>query len=325
MRRKGRTVVPALADLSAAALVQGAAFLFRRLPKERAITVAARLARAMGPRLPRSRRGHDNLRLAFPEKREREREEILIGMWENFARTLIESMHMETIFDYDPDDPGSGMITVKGAEIFERLRESGPAIIFTAHLANWEMLGVCAARFGLEVASLFRPPTNRFLAKRLLRARAGRMGQLVASRPGVSLELAATLETGKAIGLLVDQRFHGGVTVPFFGHLADTNPLLAKLARQYDCPVHGARAVRLPGGRIRLEITEALDLPRDKDGHINVEKATAAVQNVVEGWVREHPEQWIWIHRRWRFGRKTRVRPAAAQPNRAVSVSQKGI
>lgn len=313
MRRKGRTIVPALADLSAAALFQGGSALFGLLPRQPAIAFAGHLARIVGPWLPRSRVGRENLRIAFPDMDEPEREAILVRMWENFARSLIEYMHVDKVFDYDPERPDDGNVMVEGTEHFVSLRDAGqPAIIFTAHLANWELLGICAETFGLDVASLFRAPTNPHLAKRLDKARSGRMGRLVASRPGVSLELAGTLEQGKIIGLLVDQRFHGGVTVPFFGQLADTNPLLAKLARHYDCPVHGARAIRLPDGRFRLELTDAIDLPRDNDGYVDVEKATAAVQAIVEGWVREYPDQWMWVHRRWRFGRKTRVRPSVA-------------
>lgn len=309
MRRKGRTIIPALADFTAATLFQCGSLLFRFLPREAAKEFAGRSARRIGPRLPRSKIGRENLRIAFPELEESEREEILIRMWENFARSLIEYMHVETTFDYDPEYPDAGNVSVKGVDNFVWLRDAGkPAIIFTAHLANWELLAICAEKFGLDVASLFRAPTNPHLAKKLSKARSSRMGRMVASRPGVSLELAATLEQGKIIGLLVDQRFHGGITVPFFGRLADTNPLLAKLARHYDCPVHGARAVRLPDGRFRLEMTDAIDLPRDGDGHIDVAKATAAVQAIVEGWVREYPDQWMWVHRRWRFGRKTRVR-----------------
>lgn len=310
MRRKGRIVVPALADLSAALLLQGATVAFRRLPRNTALSVATGLARTIGPRLIRGRIGRENLHIAFPEMSERKREEILIRMWENFARSLIEYLHVGATFDRDPANPESGKITVSGAEVFEKLRDEGkPAIIFTAHLANWELLGVCAAKYKLDVASLFRPPTNRHVAKRLFRARSGHMGRLVASRPGVSLELAGVLEAGGVVGLLVDQRFHGGVTVPFFGRLADTNPLLAKLARQYDCPVHGARAIRLPDGRIHLEITDAVDLPRDASGHIHVAGATAAVQAIVESWIREFPDQWMWVHQRWKYGRKTQLRP----------------
>jgi KDO2-lipid IV(A) lauroyltransferase len=78
------------------------------------------------------------------------------------------------------------------------------------------------------------------------------------------------------------------------------NQILGKFARQYDCPVHGVRVIRLPHNRFRLELTPALDLPRDPDGQINVKGAMQAMTDVVAGWVREHPEQWLWMHRRWR-------------------------
>ena len=313
MRRKDRTIVPALADLSATAVVRGAMFFFSRLPKATAVSAAVRLARAVGPRLPRSAIGRQNLQIAFPHMSDSEREAILTGMWENLARSVIEYMHVDETFDFDPARPEAGRVTVAGADVFHDLRNAGkPAIIFTAHLATWELLGVCAAKLGLDVAALFRPPTNRFLAKSLFKARSRQMGPLIPSGRGVSLELAARLAAGQIIGVLVDQRFHGGVTVPFFGQLADSNPLAAKLARQYDCPVHGARAIRLPDGRIHLEIGEAIDLPRNDQGAIDVEAATATIQAIVEGWVREYPDQWIWVHRRWRFGKKTRTSPPRA-------------
>jgi KDO2-lipid IV(A) lauroyltransferase len=138
------------------------------------------------------------------------------------------------------------------------------------------------------------------------------MGPLVPSGNGSLFELAATLERGGRVGLLADQRYKGGELVPFFGHLAESNPLIAKLARQYDCTVYGARAIRLPNHRFRLEITDPIDLPRDAEGHIHVAKTTAVIQNIVESWIREYPEQWIWFHRRWRFGKKTRFSDMAA-------------
>ena len=77
------------------------------------------------------------------------------------------------------------------------------------------------------------------------------------------------------------------------------NPLLAKLARQFDCPVLGARLIRLADGGFYLDITEPLELPRDGSGQIDIEGTTALVTNIVEGWVREYPEQWLWLHKRW--------------------------
>ncbi|WP_204280110.1 LpxL/LpxP family acyltransferase, partial [Raoultella ornithinolytica] len=83
--------------------------------------------------------------------------------------------------------------------------------------------------------------------------------------------------------------------VTFFGRPAKANPTAAKLAREFDCPVHGARVIRLPGNRYRLEATEEIVLPRDAEGRIDVKGAMQAMTDVVEGWVREHPEQWLWL------------------------------
>jgi KDO2-lipid IV(A) lauroyltransferase len=99
------------------------------------------------------------------------------------------------------------------------------------------------------------------------------------------------------------------VPVTFLGRPALANPLLAKLARHFDCPVHGVRVIRLPHHRFRLELTPPLDLPRDPDGQVNVAGAVAMMQGVVEGWVREYPEQWLWMHRRWRNSPAAKVAP----------------
>ncbi len=233
--------------------------------------------------------------------------EILRGSWDNLARTGLEYAYLDQVFSYDPDDLEAGNIEVRGEENFIRLRDQKkPAIIFTSHMANWELLSICAAKNGLDVTSMFRAPNNQFFANSLIKARSKLMGPLVPSGNGSLFELAATLERGGRVGLLADQRYKGGVLVPFFGHLVESNPLIAKLARQYDCTVYGARAIRLPNHRFRLEITDPINLPRDAEGHIHVTKTTAVIQNIVESWIREYPEQWIWFHRRWRFGKKTR-------------------
>jgi KDO2-lipid IV(A) lauroyltransferase len=123
---------------------------------------------------------------------------------------------------------------------------------------------------------------------------------LIAAGVAAPVRMMEALDRGLHVGMLVDQRFGRGPRVAFFGRPAASNPLLARLARRFDCPVHGARAIRLPGGRFRLEITEEVTLPRDAAGRVDIEAATAQVNRIVEGWVREHPGQWLWMHRRWR-------------------------
>ena len=78
------------------------------------------------------------------------------------------------------------------------------------------------------------------------------------------------------------------------------NPTPARLARQFDYPICGGRAVRLPDGRFRLELTDRLKLPREPDGKVNIAATTQMIAWTIEGWIREYPEQWFWLHRLWR-------------------------
>jgi KDO2-lipid IV(A) lauroyltransferase len=274
--------------------------LLRLIPMKTAGKYFERFARWLGPKLKRHQVAMENLERAFPEKSLEDREKIAGDSWAQIARTLLEYGYLDEIFDVDENKPGAGRIEFKNAEQFTKLRDDGlPAIIFTGHLANFELLPMAAAKFGLEILSMYRTPNNKYAASRVADARKQLARNLVASREGASFQLMSALQRGDHVGILVDQKFRRGIQVPFFGHDAPSNPLLAKLARRYGCPVHGARTVRLPDGRFRLEITDELVLPRTSDGEIDIRGTTELVAGVIEGWVREHPEQWLWIHRRW--------------------------
>jgi len=100
---------------------------------------------------------------------------------------------------------------------------------------------------------------------------------------------------------LVDQHFSKGVEVVFFGRRCLANPLIALLARQTEHPIHGLRAVRKPDGNsFCVEITDPVEPAREASGRIDIAGTMQLITSVVEGWVREHPEQWLWLHRRWR-------------------------
>ena len=131
--------------------------------------------------------------------------------------------------------------------------------------------------------------------------RSGCMGTLVPTSLDAPIKLAEALQRGSHVAMLVDQYATQGVPVTFFGRRTRANALIARLARHFDCPIHGIRVVRYPGDRFQLLMTEAIDAPRDAEGKIDVERTMQVITDVVEGWVREHPEQWLWLHRAaWR-------------------------
>ena len=128
----------------------------------------------------------------------------------------------------------------------------------------------------------------------------GRQYAVSTMKPQATEAAVRILEAGGHVAMLVDQYYVQGVDVTFFGRKTKANPLLARLARHVDCPIHGVRMIRLPDHRFRIEVTDAIAPARDADGNIDVQGTMQIITNVVEAWVREHPEQWLWLHKRWR-------------------------
>jgi Kdo2-lipid IVA lauroyltransferase/acyltransferase len=270
---------------------------------DRMANFAAAFLRTVGPWLPEHRVGRDNLRAAFPKKSPAEIEAILRGVWDNLGRVAAEFAHLDSLWDYRLDRPAASRIefSTRDMEIFQQLRDDGkPAFVFAAHLANWELPALAGQVNGLDSTIVYRLPNLGGVAQAIVNMRAGHMGKLIAGGPDAPFKIARALEAGSHVGMLVDQHYGKGVDVIFFGRRCKANPMLARLAHHFDCPIHGVRVIRLGGRRFRGELTEALKVPRDADGRVNIERTMQAITSVVEQWVREHPEQWLWLHRRWR-------------------------
>jgi len=276
--------------------------VLKLFPADGAIRFADRMTRRLGRRTRRHKLMLVNLRNAFPEKSQAEIEEIALASWGNMGRLAAEYVFLDQLFDYDPANAEPGRVEVSGIPIFLDLRDNPrPFIVFTGHTANFELLPVAGAAFGLHVTVLFRPPNNPYVAKKVFDFRSARMGKLVPSHAGSSFALARQLEAGQGVGVLVDQKFRKGLKGTFFGRDVKTNPLLPKLVRQFNCEVYPARCIRLPGNRYRLEIEPRLDMPRDANGNLDLPAAAQLLNDKVESWVREYPEQWLWYHDRWQI------------------------
>ncbi len=265
--------------------------------------VFGRISHFIGRRLREDRIGRENLKAAFPEKSPEEIETILAGVWDNLGRIGAEFAHLDHIWDYDRDHPENSRIELpkRTIELFDQIRDDGkPALIFASHLGNWELPALAAVAHGLDCAILFRRPNIEAADRAIERIRAVKMGTLIPASRDAPLRLAQALQQGQHVAMLVDQYLTNGVEVTFFGRKTKANPTLARLRRQVDCPIHGTRIIRLPNNRFRAELTEEIPPVRDANGDIDIQGTMQAVTNVIEGWVREYPDQWLWLHRRWR-------------------------
>jgi Kdo2-lipid IVA lauroyltransferase/acyltransferase len=273
----------------------------RRFDPVRSSEFSARLMRRIGPLTKYHRIGRQNLAMAFPEKSRAERDALLMRVWENLGRTIGEYPHLDRLWDFDWEHPHEGRIVSDDAAVFDQLRDDGrPGVIFAAHLGNWELPALLTALYGFKGGVVYRAPNNARVAAEVKRIREGLMGQLVPTGIEGVIVARTILEDGGHVGMLVDQHSRTGTPVTFFGRECLANPLLARLARLYDCPIVGVRAVRLPDHRFRIAAAGPIDPPRDARGRIDEQATMQVITSIIEGWVREHPDQWLWLHRRWR-------------------------
>jgi KDO2-lipid IV(A) lauroyltransferase len=292
-----------LGEAAVGALTVGLLRTTRYFDPDKTAKAFARIAGLIGPKLREQRIGRANLTAAFPEKTPEEIEAILAGVWDNLGRVGAEFAHIDHIWDFDEARPNQGrtQLSQRTHELFHQLRLDGkPALIFASHLANWEMPALAAVAHGLDCAILYRRPNIASADRVIQEMRQVKMGTLIPAGRDAPLRLAEALQKGQHVAMLVDQYLTGGVEVTFFGRKTRANPMLARLLRQVECPVHGVRIIRLPDNRFRAELTEEVRPVRDEHGKIDVQGTTQAITSVVEGWIREYPDQWLWLHRRWR-------------------------
>jgi len=188
-------------------------------------------------------------------------------------------------------------VEVEGWESVETARSAGrPLLILTGHCGNWELLAAAINCRGLEMRVAARE-LEAPEYQRLLLAFRSRFGTETIPRGsrGAARHLLKTLREGGALGMLIDQDTRvEGVWIPFFGHPAYTPLAAAQLAQRHRTAVIPAFIERLPDGSHLARFQPPLDLPDDPT------EATGIMQGYIEAQVRRVPEQWVWMHRRWR-------------------------
>ena len=257
------------------------------------------VARSLGPRLPVSRIADSNLRHALPELDALERARIIRGVWDNLGRTSAELPHLSA-FRRSPEGPGW---EIEGEEHIEDLRASGaPALFFSGHLGNWEMILPIATDLGLCVSGFYRAASNaraNAIIQSLREKALGRHTSMIAKgRRGAHTALLH-LQGGGSLGFLVDQKMNNGIAVPFFGRAAMTAPAFAQLALRFQAPIVPIRVVRLGPARFRMVCERPLSIALTGDRRADIYTISLAVNATLEHWIREEPASWLWLHRRW--------------------------
>src|SRR5215510_12356185 len=280
---------------------------FAASPLPTAMRVGSALAR-LGRLFPKLRRtSESNLKLAFPEISALERQRLVRGCFENLGRLLAIFSH----FTKRDPAPLKRLIQAEGLEHLAAAKNRGRGIIlFTGHVGAWELTSFGMSLLGHPFSFLVRRIDNPKIEELIDQARMHHGNRTIDKR-FAAREMLQILQTGGVLGLLVDLNAldREGIFVDFFGVPASTTFILAKLALRT-----GARVLPIfapwdqKRGRFIVKIDEPLAVPRSGDEDQDVRQLTQSFTNVIEKYVRLYPDQWLWIHRRWK------TRPPGSPP-----------
>lgn len=269
--------------------------VFRALPAQTASNIGGFIGRTAGPRLAASRKARRNLEKALPGMAPEKAEAVITGMWDNLGRIIAEYPHLKTL--------GRDYTTIEGADILADAIKAGKgAVCFGAHVGNWEIPSVAGLfQGGPRFDISYRAPNNPYIDRLLVRARSfgGRIKAYAKSRSG-GMRMMEAIKNGEALGILIDQKYSQGLAIAFFGREAMTNPFFVQLAQKYKCPLIPFRNIRLDGARFKILFYEPLRLFEEDGTPRPAPEVIAEAHAILEGWITEKPEQWLWLHRRWK-------------------------
>ncbi|MBI4264507.1 MAG: hypothetical protein HY657_09040 [Acidobacteria bacterium] len=293
--------------------------LVRLLVRPLPMTGVRRVGRGLG-RLAyildgsRRRVALENLAHAFPGRSRAERTALAQAIFAHFGGLLLELIKFGT---YSPQQMLAAS-EIEGEERVRQAHQQGRGVLFfTGHFGYWELHAVAHALWIEPISVLARPLDNPRLHAMLEAIRTS-TGNTVIYRQGAVRRMLRDLAGNRGIALLIDQHLHSpdAVYVDFFRRPAATTSALAALALRTGAPVIPVFAVPLPRGRYRFVYEHPVDPPR-ADTADAVREFTQRCTDVLEMYVRRHPDMWLWMHRRWRDQEAGGVAAATGRPSGA--------
>ncbi|MDP1632465.1 MAG: lysophospholipid acyltransferase family protein [Caulobacter sp.] len=270
--------------------------LFRLLPVDAASWLGGALFRLFGPLTRTHALAEQNLRLAFPDRDEAWRRRILGDQWESNGRTVAEFPMMDRLL------PSTGRVEVVGAERLAEIAAGGKPVVFVSgHFSNWEVMPAAIVNSGINCEITYRAANNPYVDRRIRDSRFRYGVRLFAPKGGDGArEMLTALGKGVSVALMNDQKFNlGGVAAPFFGRPVMAAPGPTRLALRFGTVLQPMSVQRTRGARFRVIVHPPIVLERTGDRTADIAEGVRRITAFVEDRVRERPEEWFWVHRRW--------------------------
>jgi KDO2-lipid IV(A) lauroyltransferase len=290
MKKKIRHIIEAI-------LVNSLFEVFKLVPIKLSSAIFGSFGKNFGKFFGISKVAKKNITKAFPEKTDEEVNSILLQMWENLGRTAGEFPHMSK---YNGDDIRK-IVDIEGEEYFDEVNNYGKSVIlFSGHFANFEVIPKVVYNFCVkDLHIVYRKSNNSYLDKLILKIRSNYQDGAIPKGSAGARMIIKAIKQNKRIGMLVDQKQNDGLSVPFFGRQAMTASAIANLALRYDCLIVPVQAERVKGVKFKVKVHKPYKFENTGDESKDIYNAMLKVNRTLEGWIRQKPSNWFWIHNRW--------------------------
>jgi KDO2-lipid IV(A) lauroyltransferase len=248
------------------------------------------LAMRLGQFLPVHKIMMINLALAFPDKPLSERQALARKVWQHLGYLVAEHPKVGTM-TIGKD------IFVQGIEHIHAIPVQTPVIFISGHVGNWELFNAAAAKAGVDFYPVYRRANNPYIERHIQRYRP-HQGAFIPKGSDGAKQLLKVLKQGGRVGMLLDQKMKEGSRIPFFGVPAQTATNAVELAWRYNAVIIPVYTYRAESGSFAMVVEPPLALPK-KNEPAALEQALTHINQRLEAWIRAHPEQWLWLHRRW--------------------------
>lgn len=274
----------------------GIAF-FKRIGLRNASNFAATISKFVGKKIAVNKLAYQNLSRAMPELSAQEKEKIIDDMWDNLGRVIGEYPHVASFsaqdlmeFVHVTEETALNLAAMKNN------KKGG--IIFSAHIANWELGPKVLLSNGIKVGTVYRPLNNPYVEKMTASIRGT---ELISKSTQGNRRIIEIVKNGGYVVILADQKISEGEPVKFFHDDAITTTSIARIALKYEVPLIPARVIRKGKAfDFEADVEKPLEIQRSENINDDVLRLTLEINRKLEVWIRQYPAQWFWVHNRWK-------------------------
>jgi len=273
--------------------------IFKIIGLRNASNLGSLLGRIIGPLFRSKKIIKQNIKTGLGEIDEKKESEIINDMWSNIGRTFAEYVFLK---DFKFNRTNFNHIKINGINYLDEIKKNNePAIFYSGHFANFELMAMELDKFGIKCAAIYRPLNNFFLNPLMeyLRMKYICPNQIPKGRMGVR-EIINKVKDGYSIALMVDQRVSEGPRTLFFNKPAHTTTIPAQLSLKYNCKLVPISLERKVGPNFEMTVHEPYKIEKTGNEEEDTKNITLKINHIIEKMVIKNPKQWIWSHNRWK-------------------------